>query len=61
MIQAFQNDFLMTQFLYVELVEVVDGDVEETAPSDVVVDKVVSVRVDGVVEAWKSIEDIRLG
>jgi hypothetical protein len=54
-IQAFQNDFLMTQFLDVELVEVVDGDVEESAPSDVVVDEVVSVRVDGVVEAWKSI------
>jgi hypothetical protein len=54
-IQAFQDDFLMAQFLDVELVEVVHSDVEESAPSDVVVDEVVSVRVDGVVEAWKSI------
>ncbi len=55
MIQAFQNDFLMTQLLYVELVEVIDGDVEETSPGHVVVDEVVSVRVDGVVESLKSI------
>ena len=41
----------MTDFLHLELVEVVDGDVQETTACHVVVEEGVCVRVDGVVQA----------
>ena len=44
--QAFENDFLMPHLLHVQLVEVVDGDVEQAAAGDIVVDEEMTVGED---------------
>jgi hypothetical protein len=43
-LKAFENDFLMSHLLHVQLVEIVDGDVEQTAAGDIVVDEEMTVR-----------------
>ena len=50
MFQAFENDFLMAHLLHVQLVEVVDGDVEQTAAGDIVVDEEMTVGKDWIVQ-----------
>jgi len=49
-LKAFENDFLMSHLLHVQLVEVVDGDVEQTAAGDIVVDEEMTVRKYWIVE-----------
>jgi hypothetical protein len=44
MFKAFQNDFLMAHLLHVQLVEVIDGDVEQAAAGNIVVDEEMTVR-----------------
>jgi hypothetical protein len=43
-LKAFENDFLMSHLFHVQLVEVVDGDVEQTTAGDIVVDEEMAVR-----------------
>ncbi len=59
MLKAFENDFLMSHLFHVQLVEVVDGDVEQTTAGDIVVDEEMAVRKYWIVETCekKTIND----
>ncbi len=50
MFKAFQNDFLMAHLLHVQLVEVIDGDVEQAAAGNIVVDEEMTVRKNWIVQ-----------
>ena len=52
MFKPLQDNFLMAELFDVELVEVVDGDVEQATASHIVVDEIVAVGIDRVVQAW---------
>ena len=50
MLKPLQDNFLMAELFDVELVEVVDGDVEQATASHIVVDEIVAVGIDRVVQ-----------
>ena len=50
MLKPLQDNFLMAELFDMELVEVVDGDVEQATAGHIVVDEIVAVGIDRVVQ-----------
>ena len=58
-VQALQDDLLVSHLLHLQLVQVVDGEVQETLAHHVVVHEEVGVRVDAVVQTCKKQSKLR--
>ena len=50
MLKSIQDNFLMSELFNMELVEVIDGDVEQALASHIVVDEVVAVGINRIVQ-----------